>query len=45
MVPQSGNSKKIDFYKKHWENKIQVLTKADVTYERNVTQSCNLCLL
>jgi len=24
---QSGNSKKIDLYRKHWENKLQVLQK------------------
>ena len=34
----SGNSKKIDFYSKHWENKLQALTKMDVTYKWNVTQ-------
>jgi len=30
-VLQSGNSKKINLYSKHWENKLQVLTKMDVT--------------
>jgi len=42
MVLQSSNSKKINLYSKQWENKLQALTKVDVTYERNVTQSCNL---
>jgi len=42
MVLQSSNNKKIDLNSKHWENKLQALTKADVTYERKVTQSCNL---
>jgi len=41
-ILQNANNKKIDLYSKHWENKLQALTKADVTYERNVTQSCNL---
>jgi len=42
MALQSSNNKKIDLYSKHWENKLQVLTKADITYEWNITQSCNL---
>jgi len=33
---QSGNNKKIDLYSKHWENKLQALTKTDVTYEWKV---------
>jgi len=42
MALQSSNNKKIDLYRKHWENKLQVLTKMGKTYEWNVTQSCNL---
>jgi len=39
---KSGSNKKIHLYRKHWENKLQVRTKMDVTYEWNVTQSCKL---
>jgi len=39
---QSSNNKKINLFRKHLENKLQVLTKADITYEQNVTWSCNL---
>jgi len=42
MALQSGNNKKMDLYSKHWENKLQTLTKMDITYEWNVTWSCNL---
>jgi len=42
MALQSGNNKKINLYSKHWENKLQALTKTDVTYEWNVARSCNL---
>jgi len=35
----------IDLYSKHLENKLQVLTKIDVTYERNVTHSCNCTIV
>ena len=30
---QSSNNRKIDLYSKYWENKLQALTKTDVTYE------------
>jgi len=39
MALQSGNN---NFYSKYWENKLQALTKPDVTHEWNVTQSCKL---
>jgi len=42
MALQSGIIKKIDLYSNHWENKLQVLTKMDATYEWNVTRSFNL---
>ena len=42
MALQSSNSKMIDLYSKHWENKLQALTKTLITYKWNVTQSCNL---
>jgi len=42
MALQRGNNKKIYLYSKHWENKLQALTKTDVTYEWNITGSCNL---
>jgi len=42
MALQNSNSKTIDLYSKHWENKLQVLIKMLVTYKWNVTQSCNL---
>jgi len=35
----SGNSRKIDLHSKHWQNKLQVLTKTNVTYKWNVTYS------
>jgi len=31
MALQSSNNKKINLYSKHWKNKLQVLTKADIT--------------
>jgi len=37
MALQSGNNKKIDLYSKHWENKLQALTKTAVVYEWKVT--------
>jgi len=33
MALQNGNNKKIDLYSNHSENKLQALTKPDVTYE------------
>jgi len=42
MALQSSNNKMINLYSKHWENKLQALTKMFVTYKWNVTQSCNL---
>ena len=30
---QSSSNRKIDLYSKHWENKLQALTKTNVTYE------------
>jgi len=32
MALQSGNNKKIDLNSKYWENRLQVLTKTDVTF-------------
>ena len=42
MALQSTNSKMIDLYGKHWENKLQALTKMLITYEWNVTYSVEL---
>jgi len=42
LALQSSNNKKIILYSKHWENELQALTNTDITYEWNVTQSCNL---
>jgi len=42
MALEKGYNKKINLYIKHLKNKLQALTKADVTYEWNVTWSCNL---
>ena len=42
LALKSANSKKIDLYSKHWDDKLQALTKTDATYEWNVTQSSNL---
>ena len=39
---QSSNTRKIDLYSKHLENKLQVLTKAVVTFEQNAVQTQNL---
>ena len=33
MALQSSNSKMIDVYSKHWENKLQALTKMLITYK------------
>ena len=33
---------KIDLYSKYWENKLQALTKTDVTYKWNDAQTQNL---
>ena len=42
MALQSSNSKMIDLYCKHWENKSQALKKTLIMYAWNVTQNCNL---
>jgi len=42
---QSGNSKNIHSCSKHWENKVQAITKTDVTYKWNVTLSCNYTIV
>ena len=39
---QSSNNRKIDLYSKYWENKLQALTKTDVTYEWSDAQTQNL---
>ena len=39
---QSSSNRKIDLYSKHRENKLQALTKTDVTYEWNDAQTQNL---
>ena len=41
-VLQSSSNRRIDLYSKYRENKLQVLTKTDVTYERSNTQTRNL---
>ena len=42
MPLQSGSNRKIDLYSKYRENKLQVLTKIDVTYELSDAQTQNL---
>ena len=39
---QSSSNRKIDLYSKHRENKLQALTKTDVTYEWSAAQTRNL---
>ena len=39
---QSSNNRKIDLYSKYSENKLQALTKMDVTYEWSDVQIRNL---
>ena len=39
---QNSSNRKIDLYSKYWENKLQVLTKTDVTYEWSDSQTQNL---
>ena len=39
---RSSDTTKIDLYGKHWENKLQVLTKTAVLFEYNAVQTCNL---
>ena len=36
---QSSSNRKIDLYSKYWENKLQALTKTDVTYEWSDVQT------
>ena len=38
-VLQSSSNRKIDLYSKYRENKLQVLTKTDVTYKWNDVQT------
>ena len=39
---QSSSNRKIDLYSKHRENKLQALTKTDLTYEWSNAQTWNL---
>jgi len=42
MALQNSKNKKINLYSNYRENKLQALTKMDITYEWNVTRNCNL---
>ena len=39
---QSNSNRNIDLYSKHWENKLQVLPKTDVTYKWSEVGTWNL---
>ena len=41
-VLQSSSNRKIDLYSNYRENKLQALTKTDVTYKRSEVQTRNL---
>ena len=36
---KNSSNRKIDLYNKHWENKLQVLPKTDVTYKWSEVQT------
>ena len=39
---QSSNTRKIDLYSKHWENKSQALTKTVISFDCKTVQAQNL---
>jgi len=39
---QSSNTRKINLYRKRWENKLQVLNKTVVTFKYNAVQCLKL---